>query len=122
MAYTRRTKETAIRMMLPPENIPFKKMEETLGLSEGTLKKWRQELRENGHPLPEVDPPADKWSSQDKFLIVTETMKMSEASLEVFRGYLQSEGYPGYNKVPVVSRPGCFALLQDLSRPCASRA
>lgn len=84
MAYTRRIKETAIRMMLPPENNPLKKITETLGIPEGTLKKWRQELRENGHPLPEADPPSDKWSSQDKFLIVTETMKMNEAELSEY--------------------------------------
>ena len=84
MAYTRRIKETAIRMMLPPKNIPLKKITEILGIPEGTLKKWRQELRENGHPLPEADPPADRWSSQDKFLIVTETMKMNEAELSEY--------------------------------------
>ena len=42
MAYTRRIKETAIRMMLPPENTPLKKIGETLGIPEGTLKKWKQ--------------------------------------------------------------------------------
>lgn len=60
--------------------MPYK----SLGIPESTLKKWRQELRENGHPLPEADPPADRWSSQDKFLIVTETMKMNEAELSEY--------------------------------------
>lgn len=84
MAYTRRIRETAIRMMLPPENIPLRKIAEKLGIPEGTLKKWKQELRENGHPFPEVDPPTDKWSSQDKFLIVMETMKMNESELSEY--------------------------------------
>lgn len=60
MAYTRRIKETAIRMMLPPENTPLKKIGETLGIPEGTLKKWKQELRVNGHTLTESDPKSDK--------------------------------------------------------------
>jgi len=84
MAYTRRIKETAIRMMLPPENTPLKKIGETLGIPEGTLKKWKQELRVNGHTLTESDPKSDKWSSQDKFLIVTETMKLNEAELSEY--------------------------------------
>jgi len=84
MAYTRRIKETAIRMMLPPENTPLKKIGETLGIPEGTLKKWRQELRENGHSMPDSDPTPDKWSSKDKFIIVTETMKLNEAELSEY--------------------------------------
>lgn len=43
-------------MMLPPENTPLKKIGETLGIPEGTLKKWKQELRVNGHTLTESDP------------------------------------------------------------------
>lgn len=34
MAYTRRIKETAIQMMLPPENTPLKRIGEKLGLYE----------------------------------------------------------------------------------------
>ncbi len=37
MAYTRRVKETAIRMMLPPENGALSKISETLGVAPATL-------------------------------------------------------------------------------------
>jgi len=47
MAYPRKVKETAIRMMLPPENKSINQIEQTLGIPETTLKKWRQELRAN---------------------------------------------------------------------------
>lgn len=59
MAYTRRIKEAAIRMMLPPENTALRQISETLGISEATLKKWRQELRANGHAAPANNDPAD---------------------------------------------------------------
>ena len=84
MAYTRRVKEAAIRMMLPPENTALRQISETLGISEATLKKWRQELRANGHAAPANNDPADQWSSRDKFLIVTETMQLSEAELSEY--------------------------------------
>ena len=84
MAYPRRVKETAIRMMLPPENKSISQIQETLGIPEATLKKWRQELRANGHAAPANDEPADQWSSRDKFLIVLETMNLSEAELSEY--------------------------------------
>lgn len=84
MAYTRRVKETAIKMMLPPQSMPLKRISESLGIPEVTLKKWRAELRTNGHPVPSKDEPADKWSSQDKFLIVVETLKMNESELSEY--------------------------------------
>lgn len=84
MAYTKKIKETAIKMMLPPENTSLKRIGEILGISIGTLSKWRQELRDNGHALPTQEIPSDKWSSQDKFLVVTETMNMNEAELSEY--------------------------------------
>ena len=84
MAYTRRVKEAAIRMMLPPENATLRQISETLGISEATLKKWRQELRANGHAAPANNEPADQWSSRDKFLIVMETINLGEAELSEY--------------------------------------
>ena len=84
MAYTRRVKETAIRMMLPPENVALSKISETLGVAPATLKKWRNELRANGYAAPANEEPADQWSSQDKFLIVVETMNLNEVELSEY--------------------------------------
>ena len=84
MAHTRRVKEAAIRMMLPPENATLRQISETLGISEATLKKWRQELRANGHAAPANNEPADQWSSRDKFLIVMETINLGEAELSEY--------------------------------------
>lgn len=84
MAYTKRIKETAIRMMLPPENATLRQISETLGISEATLKKWRQELHANGHAAPANNDLADQWSSRDKFLIVMETINLCEAKLSEY--------------------------------------
>ena len=84
MAHTRRVKEAAIRMMLPPENATLRQISETLGISEATLKKWRQELRANGHAAPANNEPPDQWSSRDKFLIVMETINLGEAELSEY--------------------------------------
>lgn len=63
MAYTRRVKETAIRMMLPPDSVALSRISETLGISLGTLKKWRNELRANGYAAPAKKDPADQWGN-----------------------------------------------------------
>ena len=84
MAYTKRVKEAAIRMMVPPENKSLSKISEMLGLPLSTLKKWRQELRTKGHAAPANDEPADQWNSRDKFLIVVATMSLNEAELSEY--------------------------------------
>lgn len=84
MAYTRRVKEAAIRMIMPPENKPLTRIGETLGIPLGTLKKWQQELRASGHAAPANDDRADQWSSKDKFLIVVETVNLNEAELSEY--------------------------------------
>ncbi len=84
MAYTRRVKEAAIRMMLPAESRPLAKVGETLGIPLGTLKKWQQELRASGHAAPANEDPADQWNSKDKFLVVVETINRNEAELSEY--------------------------------------
>ena len=44
MAYAKRIKETAIKMVLPPEKTPLQKVGDILGIYDGTLKNWQQEL------------------------------------------------------------------------------
>lgn len=84
MAYTRRVKEAAMQMMLPPENKALAKISETMGIPLGTLKKWQQEIRAAGYAAPANDDPAEQWSSKDKFLIVVETVSLNEAELSEY--------------------------------------
>ena len=75
MAYPRRIKEAAIRMMLPPENKSISQIEQTLGIAETTLKKWRQELRANGHAAPANNEPAEQWNSSGVLFSLTSAKK-----------------------------------------------
>ncbi|RKJ47370.1 IS3 family transposase, partial [Butyricicoccus sp. 1XD8-22] len=67
--------------MMPPQNESVAKISKEEGISEPTLYKWRKEAREAGMPTPGNDQISDKWSSQDKFLVVMETFAMNELEL-----------------------------------------
>jgi transposase-like protein len=51
------------------------------GLSEGTLYSWQKKARTNGIAVPGGEPEAEKWSTQDKFLIVVETASLNEIEM-----------------------------------------
>ncbi len=73
MNYSPELKEAILRRMLPPNNESIIKIAQQEGISEQTLRNWRNEARRNGKAAPATDAPAEKWSTQDKFLIVMET-------------------------------------------------
>ena len=79
--YSPERKEEIVKRMMPPHNESVAKLSETEGISEATLYKWRKEAREAGMATPGNDQVSDKWSSQDKFLIVMETFAMNELEL-----------------------------------------
>ena len=81
MAYSDKVKETAIRMMLPPENRSIMDISESIGIPRTTLIHWRKELRAKGHTVPSSGQKPERWSSRDKFAIVLETMPLSEVEL-----------------------------------------
>ena len=51
------------------------------GISEQTLRNWRDKARQEGYAAPGKDAVPDDWSTKDKFLIVVETASMNEAEL-----------------------------------------
>ena len=81
MNYSPELKEAILRRMLPPNNESISKIARQEGLSEQTLRNWRSEARKQGIAVPATDAPEEKWSSQDKFLIVMETYSMNETEL-----------------------------------------
>ena len=81
MNYSPELKEAILRRMLPPNNEPIHKIAKQEGIAEQTLRNWRNETRRNGQAVPASDAPAEKWSTQDKFLIVMETDSMNETEL-----------------------------------------
>ena len=81
MQYSDELKDALLRRMLPPNNESITKIAREEGISEQTLRNWRDKARADGIAAPGTSATADKWSTQDKFLIVVETASMSEIEL-----------------------------------------
>lgn len=81
MNYSPEYKEAILRRMLPPNNESITKIAKEEGLSEQTLRNWRDKARKKGYAAPGKDSAPDDWSTQDKFLIVVETASLNETEL-----------------------------------------
>lgn len=81
MNYSPEYKEALLRRMLPPNNESITKIAKEEGISEQTLRNWRDKARKMGIAAPGTDATPDEWSTQDKFLIVVETAALNEADL-----------------------------------------
>lgn len=74
-------KDALLRRMLPPNNESITKISREEGISEQTLRNWRDKARKEGYAAPGTDAVPDDWSTQDKFLVVVETAGMNETEL-----------------------------------------
>jgi transposase-like protein len=81
MKYSKELKDSTIRRMLPPNNEAISKVSKEEGISEQTIRNWRDNARANGIAAPGNNLLSEKWSTQDKFLIVVETASMNEIEL-----------------------------------------
>ena len=81
MNYSPEFKEAMLRRMRPPNHESITKIAKEEGISEQTLRNWRDKARQEGCAAPGKDAVPDDWSTQDKFLIVVETASMNEAEL-----------------------------------------
>ena len=81
MNYSPEFRESIIRRMLPPNNESVSKIAKEEGLSEQTLRNWRDKARKDGYAAPGIDAQPDDWSTQDKFLVVMETASLNESDL-----------------------------------------
>ncbi|MEK5393416.1 IS3 family transposase [Margalitia sp. FSL K6-0131] len=81
LRYSQEQKEAITKRMMPPNNESVTKISKEEGISDVTLYKWRKEARAAGVATPGNGQTSDKWSSQDKFLIVMETFAMNESEL-----------------------------------------
>ena len=81
MNYSPELKEALLRRMLPPNNESITKIAREEGLSEQTLRNWRDKARKDGYAAPGTDAVPDDWSTQDKFLVVVETAGLNESEL-----------------------------------------
>ncbi|TQS75927.1 transposase [Ornithinibacillus gellani] len=87
--YSEEEKAKVVKRMMPPKNESVSKISEETGISDVSLYKWRKEARESGVAAPGNGQTSDKWSSEDKFLIVLETYAMNEEELA---GYCRQKG------------------------------
>ncbi len=81
MQYSNELREAVLRRLLPPQNESVSKVADEEGISEQTLRNWLNKAKEEGTSADDFDVPADKWSTQDKFMIVVETARMNETDL-----------------------------------------
>ena len=81
MKYSKELKDSIIRRMLPPSNDSIGKISKQEGISEQTLRNWRDNARADGIAAPGNHTFSEKWSTQDKFLIVLEAASMNETEL-----------------------------------------
>ena len=81
MNYSPELKNALLRRMLPPNNESITKISREEGISEQTLRNWRDKARKEGYAAPGTDAVPDDWSTQDKFLVVVETASMNETEL-----------------------------------------
>lgn len=120
--YSKEFKEAVVKKMLPPENTPIAKLAEETGVTAVTLYKWRNEIRAGGKAAPGNGNNSDKWSPEDKFLIVLETHGLNEAD---FSEYCRSRGlYPeeveSWRDACLHATGGQTATTRDLQREIRS--
>lgn len=82
--YSKEIKEAVVKRMMPPNSESVPSLCKELGISDATLYNWRKEARAAGIASPGNDRPSDKWSSEDKFLVVLETYTMNETELAAY--------------------------------------
>lgn len=81
MNYSPEFKESLLRRMLPPNSESITKIAKEEGISEQTLRNWRDKARKEGYAAPGKEASSDDWSTQDKFLVVVETASLNESEL-----------------------------------------
>ncbi|AXI01099.1 hypothetical protein DV702_16060 [Sporosarcina sp. PTS2304] len=79
--YSPERKAEMINRMTAPNNESVADISKEENISMVTLYKWRKEARVAGIATPGNGQTSDKWSSQDKFLVVMETFAMNETEL-----------------------------------------
>ena len=84
VTYSAERKAAVLRKMLPPNNVPLRRLSQDEGISEATLHSWRKKARDKGQLLPDADAGPEGWSSRDKFAAVIETAAMNAADLSEY--------------------------------------
>lgn len=93
MRYSAEQRRWAIEQMKPPLNRTVKMLAKETGITEVTLRVWRDACRTAGEFVPSGQS-VDRWSSSEKFRVVLETAPLSE---EEMAQYCRAKGLmPGH--------------------------
>lgn len=84
--YSKEFKDNIIKQMLPPISKSVKQLHKETGVSEQSLYKWKRKAKTDGMATPSGKNTSEQWSSEDKFLIVLETIKMNQVELAEYCG------------------------------------
>lgn len=116
--YSKEIKESMVSRMMPPKNESVRRLSEESGISDATLYNWRKEARAAGNPSPGNDQTANKWSSEDKFLVVLETYSMNEDELAEYcrQKGLYKEQIKSWKKVCLTANGRNLAQSKQLSQ------
>lgn len=114
-SYSKEFKERMVARLLPPNNEPISKVARENNVNEVTLRKWKKKAIESGMKQASDVDVKDKYSSQEKFMIVIETASMSEVELSKYarRKGLYPEQIKGWKEVCVQANGG---IAQEASR------
>ena len=82
--YTEEKKVSVLKRMMPPESCSVAKLSAELGISESCLYYWRMKAKQKGALMPDSTQQPEQWSSANKFTVVLETARMTEAELSTY--------------------------------------
>ena len=82
--YSEERKTAVLKKMLPPHNQPITEVAQDEGISEATLYNWRNQVKQQGVPVPGSGKTSDHWSAEAKFAVAVETAALSESGLSEY--------------------------------------
>ena len=82
--YSEERKAAVLKKLLPPHNRSVVDVAEEEGISSATLYTWRNQVKEQGSPVPGSGKTSDQWSAEAKFAVVLETATLSESELSEY--------------------------------------
>ena len=87
--YSEERKQAILSKLQPPSNMSVAEVSRSEGIGLQTLYNWRNEARQQGHPMPGHNKTPDDWTSETKLATVIETAALSESELSE---YCRSKG------------------------------
>ena len=88
-SYSLEFKEQIVRKMMPPHNQRVSTLSAELGISQGTLYRWKKEYRAKGFVVPSRKSIPDRWDAKTKLAAVIETAALNA---EERSAYCRSNG------------------------------